>query len=461
MKILKKADPAVKTVLGPQRPGPECARVRLSRHVYCSEKTHVLFHELTRQMIALNPEEWEQLEDLKGGIPAAEAAKGFPEWLFSYYYLVPEKTQEAVFYEQLRTLMGLTGPPAQGFSSYVILPTTACNARCVYCYEESFPVISMNRETAEQTLRFILNTRKKGKIRLHWFGGEPLAGTDVIRLISGGLQAAGVSYDSEMISNGSLFTEELIREAKASWHLRKVQISLDGEKNEYLKRKCYAAGPEDPYETVLKNVRSLLEAGIQVSLRCNCDRNNLDSMAVMILELAQRFSPWYEKMAVYFCPLNEEYTGEDFPGLYAKLMQLTTDCRRLGFRTGIQGFSSSLRRHHCMADRPHEQCLIDPKGTLRDCEHLPRSHVLGNVWQGLSEKAVEDALKESRGPRAECKDCVFLPECTPYTGCPLTIGACREINILRLENVIQELLEKSADEKNRVNHLQTEAQPLC
>ena len=72
MKILKKADPAVKTVLGPQRPGPECARVRLSRHVYCSEKTHVLFHELTRQMIALNPEEWEQLEDLKGGIPAAE-----------------------------------------------------------------------------------------------------------------------------------------------------------------------------------------------------------------------------------------------------------------------------------------------------------------------------------------------------------------------------------------------------
>ena len=113
-----------------------------------------------------------------------------------------------------------------------------------------------------------------------------------------------------------------------------------------------------------------------------------------------------------------------------------------------------------MADRPYEQCLIDPEGILRDCEHLPLSHVLGDVRQGLSKGAVEEALKENTGLRKECEDCVFLPECTAFKGCPLITGSCREINVLRLENVIQEMLERTVSDK-RKDLPQTEEEPLC
>ena len=460
MEILKKADPKVKTALGLQHLETENGRVRLSRFVYRSEKTHVLFHGLTRQMIALDDPEWKMLEAVKTGVPADEAREGFAGWLFSHFYLVPEETEETRFYEQLLGLLKLTGPSGQGLSSYVILPTTACNARCVYCYEASVPVETMDRKTAEKTLRFILDSRKKGRIRLHWFGGEPLAGRSVIRYICSGLQLEKVDYVSEMISNGSLFTQELVEEARNFWHLEKIQISLDGEKEEYLKRKCYEPGLTNPYETVLKNIGLLLKAGIQVSLRCNCDRNNLDSMERMVHGLARWFSPWPAKLILYFSPLNEEYDREEFPDLVRRLMELTGVCRHLGMRTGVQGFSPALRRHHCMADRPYEQCLIDPKGILRDCEHLPLSHVLGNVQEGLSERAVQKALEENTGLRKECEDCVFLPECTAFKGCPLITRDCRGINALRLENVILEMLERNGSER-RKDLPQTEEEPLC
>ncbi len=55
-----------------------------------------------------------------------------------------------------------------------ILPTNNCNFRCVYCYETPAEEY-MNDETEKSIIDFIRkNVHKYKKVRLNWFGGEPL-----------------------------------------------------------------------------------------------------------------------------------------------------------------------------------------------------------------------------------------------------------------------------------------------
>ena len=49
-----------------------------------------------------------------------------------------------------------------------------------------------------------------------------------MRRISRRLTEAGVRFDAEMTSNGSLFTEALAQEAAEAWKLSRIQITLDG-----------------------------------------------------------------------------------------------------------------------------------------------------------------------------------------------------------------------------------------
>ena len=100
-----------------------------------------------------------------------------------------------------------------------ILPTTTCNARCFYCFEQGMEYRKMSRKTVEDVLRFILEHKPKEhkKIHIHWFGGEPMCAADNIDRICDGLDEAGIEYTAEMTSNGSLFDEESVKKASEKW----------------------------------------------------------------------------------------------------------------------------------------------------------------------------------------------------------------------------------------------------
>lgn len=57
---------------------------------------------------------------------------------------------------------------------FTILPTNNCNFRCVYCYESNKEEY-MDDQTENNILEFLRkNIKKYKKLRLNWFGGEPL-----------------------------------------------------------------------------------------------------------------------------------------------------------------------------------------------------------------------------------------------------------------------------------------------
>ena len=127
------------------------------------------------------------------------------------YYLVREDEDDSRLYENLVRLARAVQPKQpKGLSVYTILPTMACNARCFYCFEQGYPVVTMSPETAEATADFILRTKRDGKLTLNWFGGEPLLRPDIIDGICQRLRADGAEFESMVTTNGSLIDEALI-----------------------------------------------------------------------------------------------------------------------------------------------------------------------------------------------------------------------------------------------------------
>ena len=202
------------------------------------------------------------------------------------WFLVPADKDEAALYESLTRLLRLQKAQRR-FSAFTIMTTTACNARCVYCFEQGMETKTLAGETLEQTIRFIEQSRdERKKLHLNWFGGEPLAAPQVIDRVSAALTEKGIPFEASMITNASLMDEAVAEKMRTIWRVRRVQVSLDGAEEDYNRRKNYVRPYPSAYRTVLENLARLADAKIQVVLRCNVDEENIDGVQSLIDDLA-------------------------------------------------------------------------------------------------------------------------------------------------------------------------------
>lgn len=89
-----------------------------------------------------------------------------------------------------------------------IVPTYACNMKCVYCFQKECTVY-LSKAMEENIVKFIKNklTSHSG-LHITWFGGEPLLAINIIESISNDImmfcQENEKTYSSSIITNGSL-----------------------------------------------------------------------------------------------------------------------------------------------------------------------------------------------------------------------------------------------------------------
>ena len=176
---------------------------------------------------------------------------------------MPSDYDEAAKYTETLGLMKLMQRESSGIMTYTILPTTACNARCTYCYEEGFAVSTMKPDTAKRLVDFICETCGSA-VTLSWFGGEPLVGAETITYVCTELEKRGVKFRSRMVTNASLFDDVLVHRAKQVWKLTSVQVSLDGDRRDYAARKRYTDPVRFNYDKVIQSVHMLSDEGISV-----------------------------------------------------------------------------------------------------------------------------------------------------------------------------------------------------
>ena len=423
--------PALRALLKKQQLSKD-KMYRWSQFVFRLEETKecFLYHTLTMQCV--------QVEGIylpESRFSPAQLADN-PELgnLMENYFLVPVEKDEASFYREIYRLQRLC-QRRQGYAGMTILPTWACNARCTYCFEEGFPQTTMSEDTVEKTIAFILSSRQKDKLlHLKWFGGEPILGAAIIDRICLALEGEGVPYQSAMTTNGSLITEEIADKMNGLWHMRKVKVSMDCAEETYKHRKNYPVY-KHTYRQVMENVNLLLCRGINVNLRCNVDEGNMADIPEFLSDLG-RVIEKKEQLAVGFAPLHASAKNSTCLPLMACLRKARRLTEEHGFVSYRPGDAFSFRVNHCMADNPEGNVVIAPTGELYPCTFCEPGTSFGNVTEGVTRPELLAAYMEVGEIPEKCRDCPFLPRCTPFSRCPVENYYCRENQRLDVKELL-------------------------
>lgn len=344
-------------------------------------------------------------------------------WLKSHWYYIDEKTHPRTLADMFRQIAFVDSyaNKSNKSNSYVIMTTTACNARCFYCYECGYQQKPMTDEIAKKVAKFLVQNCKQ-HLHLTWFGGEPLCNINAIRIISEYLNEQGINYDASMISNGYLFNTIEIDEIKNNWKFKNVQITIDGTKEIYQAVKNYRNNDENAYERIFENIKYLLDNDIAVSIRMNVGLHNGEDILKLIRELANNFLK-YPKFHAYAVPL---FIGEGDPPLiltdeeadklYTNVKSACSLLKDLNFSQ--KNFNINVddyKPFHCMADSEGAK-MITVEGNLTPCEHHAYTEICGDIYEGVTNWDIISSWKE-RLEVPECETCFNYPKCVKIKKC--------------------------------------------
>ena len=427
-------------------------RLSLYAYPFFEGGRYLLLHTLTGEVLELTAAEWADILPLRDASRGHEfiARKGLTE-LAEKRYLVETDHDEAHAYAQVLFVLRTVRERKKGLSVYTILPTTGCNARCVYCYEEGVPVQTMTEATVDRLIDFVCETKDEGPVKLRWFGGEPLAAVSVIRRACAALEERGVAFSSDMITNASLMTRELAHEAKERWHLKTVQVSLDGAREDYALRKRYVQPERHNYDGVMRAIRFLADEGIRVNLRVNVDLDNLPRIEGFLDEMGAAFGN-RKNVTLYLAALFQEQGSDNYAPLQEAIFALRDKIRAMGLeRPSTAWKKGQMTLNHCMADNVDASIVIMPDGRFFHCEHLPAGQSWGNIFDGVTDPVRFEALRRPHEIDPECARCPFLPQCTPFKrrGCPdspVSVDECRLSKRLETEDMLRQLLRGAVTE---------------
>ena len=334
--------------------------------------------------------------------------------------IVQEETDENACLELERNISQYSF--ATNEVGFVIAPTMDCNARCFYCYEnDTRQDCYMNKETQHELVNYIKKTAKgKKKLYISWFGGEPLLCTEMIQSISQELISFcndnGIEFNSELTTNGYYLDQ--LADRLSQYKISDTQITLDGFKEDYLKRKHYI-GCDDAWERVINNIFVASNAGNHITIRFNVDKNNIDSIKRCVKYLIDD-QRWNDEVSLYFYPLEPNcpdsysnctpfFDDSEYETVMNELYEYLYQCGYYNNREYALDFHKlSLPCYGATMG----VLAVDYEGNLYQCQHLlcRKQYAIGNVFEGVP--VTRELLRWYDGKVSpQCEDCEVLPLC--------------------------------------------------
>ncbi|MCD7845123.1 MAG: radical SAM protein [Oscillospiraceae bacterium] len=403
---------------------------------YCMEQTVgdnvILYNNLTKELIAFDKAERNSSE--------------LSDYLYDNWFVVPTEHNDKELALEIRSL-ATAMRSTEHITSYTIVTTMDCNARCFYCYEHGCEKVSMSNQTALDTAEFIRESCGGEEVLLRWFGGEPLFNSEVIDIITFELTKAGISFSSTMTSNSYLFDDWMVDSAVKNWHLKKIQITLDGTEEIYNKRKAYINNVGSAFVRVTDNIEKLLKAGVEVNIRLNMDCDNVDDLIKLCDFLAARYNDC-KGLNIYASYITSKDGTKPLRGsrseVLSSLMRLRERTDSLCSRKINRYSLSGIETIHCMADND-AAIVISPTGDLRKCQHNYQEKPIGTIYTGVQDLEAVYKWKEQVVHDVDCCCCPLFPDCIHLKNCIFT-RKCkpfeRERNINVMKKQIQQSYEK-------------------
>ncbi len=402
----------------------EDARYRFSKHclAVCCEDGKLYYHSLT------------------GAMYLAGNGEDVRKELIRNWFLVPEDFDENKHAREIHNVLALLRRPEKNTTKFTILTTTDCNARCSYCYQIGKRRFGMDLNTANDVSDYIARKCGGEKVRLNWFGGEPLYNWEVIDSIINKLRIRGIPFISTMTSNAYFLDRETATKAANDWKLERIQITLDGTKETYNRIKAFISRDEDAFSRVLDNIGYALDAGIKVTVRLNMDSENAEDLSELCGILSERFGE-RKGLAVY-ADLLIDYSGKVHT--FRSHKESADKCIALREKIWDLGLGSpgklkrELKVNRCMADGPGSEVIL-PDGSINRCEHFDENETLGTIYDDKKNSALLNSWKE-RVYFPECGDCVLYPRCFNLKKCEELLNGCIPSRRMVKTHLLQEQL---------------------
>jgi len=312
-----------------------------------------------------------------------------------------------------------------------IAPTLSCNFECPYCYEN--PKQSFIKEDVVKGILEMVSEaakRKKG-IYITWYGGEPLIAKDILFDMSQKMinicRENETNYSAYIVTNGYLINDEIICKFKEA-KINSMQITIDGPPYIHNKRRKLKGSDEGTFDVILSNVKKLSEAGMNVTIRVNIDKTNIDKLEELLdileinglkniqLTLGQVTAYTEACASVAETCLNTEE--------FAKVNIILQDIlHKRGFISHGYPYYPGTKANYCTADSI-SSFVVDPDGYMYKCWND-----IGNIKRAVGNiKKFKEILDHDMYARhinyilwspfdhKECIECELLPIC--MGGCP-------------------------------------------
>lgn len=313
-------------------------------------------------------------------------------------------------------------------------PFSKCNMFCIHCYQGERYNRQRDNLTLAEMQDIILQMKEMQVSGISISGGEPFVDLKIMDAARF-CEKNGIRVQS-FFTNGTLITEELVRELRALKSHPTFFVSFDGDSGPSMNFRSFDnTKGEEAVKKITGAIRLLAENGFSVVvntvLNC-CNELNLIRMYNLISTLGVR--SW----RVGYPKRTGNFSSKDYQGFEVRFKDMWKICFNLLRHHIEQGKPMDLQIEYlyreallrdlkelpddayvCDYEGRRESCCIKPNGDVVACAYCC-DHVLGNVkQQPLSEIWYSEAMRAVKNLRIkdieECKDCELRQYCA--TGC--------------------------------------------
>lgn len=404
---------------------------RFNARTTADDGSVILWNTYTGAISVFKPEQKPMLEKLLIRQGFSGELSGLAKYLHERGFIVPKGTNE---YRRFQLVFG-----QQHYHSdvleLILLASEDCNFRCVYCYED-FPRGTMLPSVREGIKKLVeKRAHYLQRLRISWFGGEPLYGFQAIEdLAPFFLEIAdqySLDYSSHMTTNGYLLTPD-IAEKLLTWKILDYQITIDGlaERHDQKRRARDGSGT---FHTIHSNLQALKrrEDVYSVTIRVNFDRENYPQLEEFLVLLQKEFAG-DERFNVAFHVIGQ-WGGPNDASLAVcgskEASLVRSQLQKSASEKGLK-VSGTLREMNgagcsvCYAARPYN-FIISADGKVMKCTvALDKKdyNVVGRLSEDGELQLDNDKLSLWVEPAFErdaiCQKCYLLPTCQGIS-CPL------------------------------------------
>lgn len=304
-----------------------------------------------------------------------------------------------------------------------LLPTTACNLRCPYCFEVNKGNKFMTDKIINDLIKFINQHEYAKTYSITWYGGEPLLAIDIINKISRRLKE-DVSLkllSQTMVTNGVSLNQKTLDILK-DIPLNNIQFTFDGTPSTH-DQKRFLPNKSGTFHLILNNIKRYMDSfpNRNVSIRINIDNHNKEEFYQVYDILCKELKEHINQIYIYPGIIKDEnpnhsicnnhlMSSKDINDFYLKLPQHGVPVH----------YYPTLKDKGCTANNICGY-VIGPEGEIYKCwvEVGEKNCIIGNIADNDFQNKGLFMQYLSTGNcfnDTKCLNCPILPICSG--GCP-------------------------------------------